>query len=91
MISKNLLRKHLKTINPITSDESKSHIKEIMEKSGKINLIVRSNIRKALKDKIDNVAEEVEEALNNKVHEMLDKAVERAKANQRRTIQARDL
>jgi len=62
-----------------------------MEKSGKINLIVRSNIRKALKDKIDNVAEEVEEALNNKVHEILDKAVERAKANQRRTIQARDL
>jgi len=57
----------------------------------KINLVVRSNIRKALKDKIDNVAEEVEEALNNKVHEMLDVAVERAKANQRRTLQARDL
>jgi histone H3/H4 len=66
------------------------------EKSGKsserkINLIVRSNIRKALKGKIDNVAEEVEEALNNKVHEILEVAVERAKANQRRTIQARDL
>lgn len=58
---------------------------------GKINLVVRSNIRKALKGKIDNVAEEVEEALNDKVHEMLDKAVERAKANQRRTIQSRDL
>jgi histone H3/H4 len=57
----------------------------------KINLVVRSNIRKALKDKIDNVAEEVEEALNNKVHEMLDVAVERAKSNQRRTLQARDL
>ena len=57
----------------------------------KINLVVRSNIRKALKGKIDNVAEEVEEALNNKVHEILDSAVERAKANQRRTIQARDL
>ena len=57
----------------------------------KINLIVRSNIRKAMKGKIDNVAEEVEEALNNKVHEMLDKAVERAKSNQRRTVQARDL
>jgi histone H3/H4 len=57
----------------------------------KINLIVRSNIRKALKDKIPNVAEEVEEALNNKVHEMLDKAVERAVANQRRTLHARDL
>ena len=53
----------------------------------KINLVVRSNIRKVLKGKIDNVAEEVEEALNNKVHEILDSAVERAKANQRRTIQ----
>jgi histone H3/H4 len=57
----------------------------------KINLIVRSNIRKALKDKIPNVAEEVEEALNNKVHKLLDEAVERAKANQRRTLHARDL
>jgi histone H3/H4 len=57
----------------------------------KINLIVRSNIRKALKDKIPNVAEEVEEALNDRVHEMLDKGVERAIANQRKTLHARDL
>lgn len=62
-----------------------------MEENKKINLVVRSNIRKALKGKIDNVAEEVEEALNVKVHEMLDVAVKRALANQRRTIQARDL
>lgn len=60
-------------------------------KEEKVNLVVRSNIRKALKDKIANVAEEVEEALNDKVHELLDKAVERAKANQRRTLHARDL
>jgi histone H3/H4 len=57
----------------------------------KINLIVRSNIRKALKDKIDNVAQEVEEALNDKVYQILDKAIERAKANQRKTLHARDL
>ena len=57
----------------------------------KINLIVRSNIRKALKDKIANVAEEVEEALNDKVHEILDEGVKRAIANQRRTLHARDL
>ena len=61
------------------------------EKEQKINLIVRSNIRKALKDKIANVAEEVEEELNNKVHKMLDEAIERAKANQRKTLHARDL
>ena len=57
----------------------------------RINLIVRSNIRKALRGKIDNVAEEVEEALNEKVLRDLDKAVERAKANQRKTLHARDL
>ncbi len=57
----------------------------------KINLIVRSNIRKALKGKIANVAEEIEEALNDRVHEILEKAVKRAEANQRRTLQARDL
>jgi histone H3/H4 len=57
----------------------------------KINLVVRSNIRKAMRGKIDNVAEEVEEALNAKVHELLEKGVERAKANQRKTLHARDL
>ena len=57
----------------------------------KYNLIIKSNIRKALKGKIDNVAEEVEEALNRKVEQILDKAVERAKANQRKTLHARDL
>lgn len=62
-----------------------------MPNEEKINLIVRSNIRKALKGKIDNVAEEVEEALNDKVHSILNEAVDRAKANQRRTVQARDL
>lgn len=55
------------------------------------NLIIKSNIREAVKEKIPNVAEEVEEALNKKVQEMLDKACERAKANGRRTLHARDL
>ncbi|MDP1729221.1 MAG: DUF1931 family protein [archaeon] len=62
-----------------------------MDEEKNINLIVRSNIRKALKDKIDNVAEEVEDALNNKVLEILEKGIERAKANQRKTLHARDL
>ena len=61
------------------------------EENKKINLVIKSNIRKALKGKIDNVAEEVEEALNEKVREMLDAGVERAKANQRKTLHARDL
>ena len=45
----------------------------------------------ATKEKIANVAEEVEEALNKKVEEMLDKGIERAKANGRRKLHARDL
>lgn len=57
----------------------------------KINLIVRSNIRKALKEKIPNVAEEVDKALNDKVHQILEDAVKRAEANQRKTLHARDL
>ena len=56
-----------------------------------VNLIIKSNIRKAVKEKMPNVAEEVEEALNKKVEEILDKACERAKANGRRTLHARDL
>ena len=57
----------------------------------KVNLVIKSNIRKAVKDKISNVAEEVEQALNEKVRELLDKGCERAKANGRRTLHARDL
>ena len=55
------------------------------------NLIIKSNIRAAVKDKIANVAGEVEEALNVKVQEILDKACERAKANGRKTVQEKDL
>jgi len=59
-------------------------------------IIVKSQIRKKVKelDKekiIGNVAEEVEPALDKKVEEILSKAIERAKANQRKTLQARDL
>lgn len=55
------------------------------------NLIIKSNIKGAVKDKIANVAGEVAEALNKKVQEILDKACDRAKANGRRTLHARDL
>ena len=54
-----------------------------------VDLIVRSRIR----DAVDglNVAEEVAPALSKKVQKLLDEAVERARANGRRTLQARDL
>jgi histone H3/H4 len=61
-----------------------------------MGIIIKSKIREVVKnlDKegtIGNVAEEVEEALDKKVEEILAKAIERAKANQRKTLQARDL
>jgi len=59
-------------------------------------IIIKSQIRKKVKelDKegiIGNVAEEVEPALDKKVEEILSEAIKRAKANQRKTLQARDL
>ena len=59
-------------------------------------LIIKSNIRKTIQeldkeDAISSVADEVEVALEKKVEDILINAIERAKANKRRTIQARDL
>ena len=61
-----------------------------------MTLIVKSNVRKVVKeiDKekvITSVAEEVGTELEKKVEEILEKGIKRAKANQRRTLQARDL
>ena len=61
-----------------------------------MGLIVKSNIRKVVKelDKekvVSSVADEVGMAMEKKVEEMLHEAIKRAKANGRRTLQARDL
>ena len=61
-----------------------------------MGLIIKSNIRKTVKDldkenSISSVAEEVETALERKVEEILTDGIKRAKANGRRTLQARDL
>ena len=53
------------------------------------NLIIKSNIKQIVKDL--NVASDVAEALNKKIEALLKEAVERAKANQRKTLYARDL
>lgn len=53
------------------------------------DLIVKSKIKEVVKDL--NVASEVAEALNEKVANLLKEGAERAKANGRRTLQARDL
>jgi len=59
-------------------------------------IIVKSQIRKKVKELdeenvIGNVANEVEEGLEIKVNEVLKKAIDRAKKNQRKTLLARDL
>ncbi len=61
-----------------------------------MGLIIKSNIRKTVKDldkenSVSSVADEVETALERKVEEILEAAIKRAKANNRRTLQARDL
>lgn len=61
-----------------------------------MGLIIKSNIRPKVKEldkekAISSVAEEVEMALERKTEEMLIDAIKRAKANGRRTLQARDL
>ncbi|MEK6899328.1 MAG: hypothetical protein AABW79_04505 [Nanoarchaeota archaeon] len=56
---------------------------------GDVELIIKSKIKSAVPEL--SVASEVPEALNKKVLELLRVASERAKANGRRTLQARDL
>jgi len=61
-----------------------------------MTLIVKNNIRKVVKEldkenSVSSVADEVGTALERRVEEILDNAIKRAKANNRRTLQARDL
>jgi histone H3/H4 len=61
-----------------------------------MGLIIKSNIRKIVKDldkenSISSVADEVETALERKTEEILENGIKRARANGRRTLQARDL
>jgi|TARA_Y100000310_G_scaffold267204_1_gene279090 histone H3/H4 len=61
-----------------------------------MGLIVKSNIKKVVKEldkenSVSSVAEEVGMALERKVEEVLTEGIKRAKANGRRTLQARDL
>lgn len=62
-----------------------------------MGLIIKSNIKKVVKElqgqeeEVTSVAEEVGRAMERKAEEMLRDAIKRAKANQRRTLQARDL
>lgn len=61
-----------------------------------MTLIVKSNIKKVVKEldkenAVSSVAEEVGPELEKRVERILSDGIERAKKNQRRTLQARDL
>ncbi len=61
-----------------------------------VNLVIKNNIRKAVKDldkenTITSVSDEVEREIQRKVEDILQQAIKRAKANNRRTLLARDL
>ncbi|MCW8965079.1 MAG: NFYB/HAP3 family transcription factor subunit [Candidatus Pacearchaeota archaeon] len=61
-----------------------------------MGLVVKSNIKKVVQEldkenAVSSIAEEVGMALERKVEEVLVDAIARAKANKRRTLQARDL
>ena len=61
-----------------------------------MGLIVKSNIKKVVKEldkenSVSSVADEVGTALERKTEGILENAIKRAKANKRRTLQARDL
>ena len=61
-----------------------------------MGLIVKSNIRKAVKEldkdnEISSVADEVGTALERKVEDILRDGIKRARENNRKTLQGRDL
>jgi len=60
-----------------------------MDLQEEIDIIIKSKIKSAVPEL--QVAGEVPDALNKKVLKMLEDASARAKANGRRTLQARDL
>jgi histone H3/H4 len=59
--------------------------------SGKEMMIVASKVRELIKSKGGLTSGELLPALNDKVHYLVGKAVERAKANKRSTVKAQDL
>lgn len=61
-----------------------------------MGLIVKSNIKKVVQEldkenSVSSIAEEVGNALERRTEELLREGIKRAKANGRRTLQARDL
>jgi len=57
----------------------------------KENLLVKAKVKDYVKDKDMMGSSDLVEAVNECVYECLDRAIERAKANDRKTVQPRDV
>ena len=71
----------------------KSNIKKVVKELQRIKDSQSSakNVERDKENSVSSVAEEVGNALERKTEEVLRDAIKRAKANKRRTLQARDL
>jgi histone H3/H4 len=71
----------------------KSNIKKVVKElqGSKTSQSSAKDVERDKENSVTSVAEEVETALERKVEDLLAQAIERAKANKRRTLQARDL
>ena len=71
----------------------KSNIKKVVKElqGSKNSQSSAKDVERDKENSVTSVAEEVETALERKVEDLLAQAIERAKANKRRTLQARDL
>ncbi|MFW6457547.1 MAG: DUF1931 domain-containing protein [Planctomycetota bacterium] len=57
----------------------------------KLTLLVGSKVKQVIKEKDMMCSAEVLDTLNDRVHELLNRAADRAKENGRKTVQARDV
>ena len=65
------------------------YARTVESQSGMTDLIVKSAVKEALENQ--NISADFYEAFDKEVAELVDEAAERADANDRKTVQARDL
>ncbi len=75
----------------IVKSNIKKVVKELQRTKSSQSSASESGIERDKENAVSSVAEEVGMAMERKTEEMLREAIKRAKANGRRTLQARDL
>lgn len=81
----------LKSGRPLADQTAASSLRK-EQAMDKLPVIVTSNVKKTVKgDSMMNTSAEVIDVLNQKVHQALKQAMEKAKADGRKTVMGRDL